>query len=414
MKSSEIYQAKREIINFCHQLTKGLSKPNAKFITDMIYGLANGCSPLLSEISRALEEDIDLLSTIKRLSRNAMEFNDYAKLYNNYLDMIKRQIKDDMLVIVDNSDITKPYGEQFESLRRVHDGSKGGTEKGYLTANMSITTSQTKHPIPVYAHTFSVAEEGFSSANVETYQGLNYIDELFNQKKYTVVMDRGYDSNDIIQFLQNKKTDFIIRLTDKRWLKNGGRWYKVPELATRHKGKLALKSTIKGHQYQLKVSHLKVTLPAFSDENFFVVIVYGYGQKPMKLLTNKEINSKADVLRIVKGYILRWRTEESFRVQKQEYNLEKVRTLSLNSIRLIHNLINFLVGRNSIRIESAPLFNEILYHRAKSLKAKDKIKFYLYRYIRGLSVVLKADTVGIRIFKKVEHRVNPGQMRLII
>ncbi len=70
---------------------------------------------------------------------------------------------------------------------------------------MSITTSQTKHPIPVYAHTFSVAEEGFSSANVETYQGLNYIDELFNQKKYTVVMDRGYDSNDIIQFLQNKK-----------------------------------------------------------------------------------------------------------------------------------------------------------------------------------------------------------------
>ena len=333
MKSTELYQAKREIINFCEQLSYGLSKPVKNFIRDMIYGMAKNQSPILSEISRALVEDIDLLSTIKRLSRNAKDFKDHTQLSANYGALVKKHIKDDMLVIVDNSDIVKPYGEQFEALSRVHDGSKGGIEKGYLTTNISIATSKTKHPIPIYSHVFSSAEKGFDSINVETYKGLNTVKQLFCNKKYTVVMDRGYDSNDVITFLQRQETDFIIRLTDKRWVKNSGKKYKVPDLANRRKGKIVFDSEIKGKKYQLKISHIQVGLPAFPEETFFMIVIYGYGKNPMKLLTNKMIHTKNDVLRIVKGYITRWRIEELFRVQKQEYNLESVRTLSLNSIR---------------------------------------------------------------------------------
>lgn len=414
MKSTEIYQAKREIIIFCKQLTQGMSKPVTKFITDMIYGIAKGQSPVLSDISRALEEEIDLLSTIKRLSRNAMDFDDYTKLYNNYSDMVKRKLKDDMLLIVDNSDIVKPYGEQFEALHLVHDGSKGGTEKGYMTTNMSIATTNTKHPIPIYSHVFSAAEANFDSVNVETYKGLNLAQKMFGNKKFTVVMDRGYDANDIIRFLIEKELDFIVRLTDKRWIESGKRKYKVPDLANRRKGKIAFTSKIKGKTYQLKISHIKVGLPAFPGEQFYMVIIYGYGKKPMKLLTNKEMKSKDDVLRIVKSYISRWRIEELFRVQKQEYRLEKVRTLSLNSIRLIHRLINFLIGHHSIKIEAAPLLNRIIYEKSKSLRMTDKVKFHLYRYIRGLAELLKFDVAGVKSFQKIEHRINPGQMRLEI
>lgn len=91
-----------------------------------------------------------------------------------------------------------------------------------MTTNMSIATPTTKHPVPVYSHVFSVAEENFTSINIETYKGLNLIQRLFETKSFTVVMDRGYDSNDIIQFLTLKEKDFIIRLTDKRWVKNDG------------------------------------------------------------------------------------------------------------------------------------------------------------------------------------------------
>ncbi len=43
----------------------------------------------------------------------------------------------------------------------------------------------------------------------------------------------------------------------------------------------------------------------------------------MKLLTNHSIKGKDDVLRILKSYITRWRIEELFRVQKEEFQLEK-------------------------------------------------------------------------------------------
>lgn len=145
-----------------------------------------------------------------------------------------------------------------------------------------------------------------------------------------------------------------------------------------------------------------------------MIVVYGYGQNPMKLLTNKKINGKKDVLRIVKGCIIRWRIEELFRVQKQEYHLEQIRTLSLNSVRLIHRLISFIIGHHSMRIEAKPLFNQILYKKSKSIKEWDKVKFHLYRYIRGLAEILKFDTASLKSFKKIKHRVNPGQLRFAI
>lgn len=412
MKSTEIYQAKREIINYAKKLTLGMSKPTTNFVMDMLYGLAKGRSPLLAEISRALNEDITLLGTLKRLSRNATNFHDYAKLDQNYLAAVQPQLKDDMLVIVDNSDITKPYGEKFEALGRVHDGSKGVTEKGYLTTNITVATSKTKQPLPLYSHLFSAEETDFISTNVETYRGLNRVDQLFGDKKYTVVMDRGYDANDIITFLMQKQTDFIMRLTDKRWVHYQDKAYKVPELAQRRKGKIAFDSQIKGKDYHLKISHIKVTLPAFKGRAFFMVVVYGYGEKPMKLLTNKVITSKADVLRIVKSYLTRWRIEELFRVQKQEYHLEKIRTLSLNSLQLIHRLITYLLGHHAIKIEAGLSFNEILYRKAQCLRQAVRFKFY--RYIRGLAAILKFDVSGMRHFKCIEQRHDPRQLCLAI
>lgn len=266
----------------------------------MVYGLIKSRSPLLTEITRALEEDIRLLYTVKRLSNRASAFSNFPRLEQNYLNTIQPKIREDMYVIVDNSDITKPFGQQFEHLKRVHDGSRGGTEKGYLSANISIASTKTKHPIPVYSHLFSAAEEYFDSTNVETYKGLNKVQKLFGDKAYTLVMDRGYDSNDIFRFMHKQDASFIVRLQDKRYLKYQNKNYLVPELALRRKGKIAMKTTIKGKEYQLKLSHINVELPCLPKVPLRMVVVYGYGQTPMKLLTNKPIESKKEVISIVK------------------------------------------------------------------------------------------------------------------
>lgn len=174
-------------MQFAEKLTKGLSNPDQKFILDMVYGLIKNRSPILTEIARSLEEDTRLLYTVKRLSNRAAAFFHFPRLEQKYLNIIQPQLRDDMYVIVDNWDITKPFGQQFEHLPRVHDGSPGRTKKGYMSANMSIASTKTKHPFPAYSHLFSAAEEYFDSTNVEIYKGLNKVQELFGDKTYTLV-----------------------------------------------------------------------------------------------------------------------------------------------------------------------------------------------------------------------------------
>ena len=80
----------------------------------MLYSILTGNKVHLSEIARSLKEDITLKKTIERLSRNLFEFECQTTLWNNYLTLVKKHVKDDYTVIViDNSDIAKPSSKNW-------------------------------------------------------------------------------------------------------------------------------------------------------------------------------------------------------------------------------------------------------------------------------------------------------------
>ena len=406
MNSIEIYQTKRSLLTFLEKLTKGLSKPRKKFYSDILYGMSKAQNTLLSDIARALEENIDLKYTIKRLSRNGAEENDLKQVHQNYLNTLKISIPDNPLVIVDESEIVKPYAEKMENLALVRDGSKNVLEKGYPTLNFSMASPKTKHPLPLYNHLYSSKEEDFQSQNIEIAKGFNTVHTFLGKKKATFVMDRGYDRNTIYEYVQNIGHHFVTRLNDNRYLIHKNRRVKVPDLAKRRKGKINFKTEIQGEEYSLKVSHIKVKLPVLQDMPLNMVVVNGYGKKPMKLLTNHSIKGKDDVLRILKSYITRWRIEELFRVQKEEFQLEKTRTMTLSSLRILYTIMNCLIGHYSLAIEKNTYHTQVVLARARPSNNLKKIKFYLYRFIRGVSRILSFDTVGIKYFHKIERRSN--------
>src|SRR5699024_6178553 len=107
MKSTEIYQMKRNLLTFLEKLTKGLSKPRKKFYSDILYGMSKAQNTLLSDIARALEEKIDLHYTIKRFCSHAAEENDWKQIHRNYLNTLNTSIPDYILVIVDESEFVK-------------------------------------------------------------------------------------------------------------------------------------------------------------------------------------------------------------------------------------------------------------------------------------------------------------------
>ena len=58
--TTDLYETKREIVNFSKKATKNVNKSTSKFVMDMIYGISKSKSCLISEISRSLEEKINL------------------------------------------------------------------------------------------------------------------------------------------------------------------------------------------------------------------------------------------------------------------------------------------------------------------------------------------------------------------
>src|SRR5699024_11804720 len=97
MKSTEIYQMKRNLLTFLEKLTKGLSKPRKKFYSDILYGMSKAQNTLLSDIARALEEKIDLQYTIKRLSRKPAGACNVKKNNRNSITSTKTSIAYDTI-----------------------------------------------------------------------------------------------------------------------------------------------------------------------------------------------------------------------------------------------------------------------------------------------------------------------------
>src|SRR5690554_1238395 len=146
--TTDLYEMKREIINYSKNLIKGLGQVESKFVTEMIYGMMRSQSSIISNISDALEEDIKKINTVELLTRNLNNDMTNDVIYENYMNEVKKVIDDEPIILVDDSDITKPFGRKFEALGMVRDGSskEKKLEKGYWVTEMTALTKNERHP----------------------------------------------------------------------------------------------------------------------------------------------------------------------------------------------------------------------------------------------------------------------------
>ena len=275
---------------------------------------------------------------------------------------------------------------------------------------MIAVGKKTKHPIPVYSHLYSSKEEDFISANEETSKGFRHVQQLLGEKKATFVMDRDYDNVGVMKEIVGQKNDFIIRLKKNRHLLYQNKKLSVRDLALRRKGKINFRSEIKGNVYDLKVSHITVELPSFKEQKMTMLVVYGYGKDPMVVLTNKRVKKKDEVLSILKAYIMRWRIEEMFRVQKLEFGLEGIRVRTLKRLNHLFFFVSAMITFMTLKIEKKNVFFHMIIDRARGIKSKDNIKMFLYRFSAGMKSILEKDTQGIHHFKYIEKAHNPRQL----
>jgi len=386
---------KRGIIRFSERLSKGLTRPDFKFITQMIYGILSAQSCQISEISRALHEKIALKKTIERLSRHLNTFNDEEALYENYMKKIKGIFTVRTVLIIDGSDITKPSSPSMEYIDRVRDGSTGEYGDGYQTLGVTALTPERKMPIGVYTKVYSPKEPGFISEDTEVLKALDFISKHFKQGNIRA-FDRGYDANIYYERLIDQKEAFIIRSKKNRNVIHKGKKVNILVLAEQYKGKYSLKFKKKnGRKVDCKISIVPVSLPCRPDIGLSLVICRGFGQEPLLLLTNLSSNDKQLSLVITKVYLLRWRIEEFYRFKKQQLAFEEFRVRSIKSIRNLDLLVTIAVGYIGLISEKADESLMAMELIRVSRRIFNTPKFVFYAIADGLFFICAKSTLSL-------------------
>lgn len=414
--TTNTYQMKRDIINFSKKICKNSNKPESKFVTDMIYGISKSKDILLSSIAEALNENTKKAYTIDRLSDNlASDLS--TSLEENYCNLVMDSLGDNPVFLVDDSDIIKPLGNKFENLGVVRDGSSRykSYEKGYHHTEIVGLTKNMKQPISLFSKIHSSTQKDFISANSVTYEGLDKVIGLLNERKLKgiFVNDRGYDSNDIFNYYISQNQYFVIRLTEKRKVYFKNKWYKIITLRDSRKGKIKMNLLFQGEEKECYVSILKVQITA-KKKWINLILIYGLCDTPMMIASNIPVKSKEDVIKIARCYLNRWRIEEYFKFKKQEYNFENFRVRTLKSINNLNKMLTYAIGLIALlseKIGKREFVNKII-KESKSLK--EKVFLWFYQLARGIYNILSIARTGIRDWEDIRKvKIYDGQISLL-
>jgi len=359
-------KVQHQIARFSYRVTKGLTKPKRKFISQVLYGIQASRDIKLSNIARSLGEDIELLQTEKRLSRHMMSKDLTDNINNTLIEESRWKIREDTVLALDLSDINKPFAKKMDYLADVWDGSRGKIASGYWICEVVAAGVKEENPIPLYSELYSHKANGFESENNQILKAIRAV-SIHTQRRGIWTMDRGADRKILVGELDKMRLRFVIRAKSNRLIKDHrGRARNISDILKTMKYKESYTITIdrEGYTENIEVRLAKRDNLTIENAKVSLVAIKGFGQEVMLLITNVDKSPK-EILEI---YLTRWKCEESFRFLKHEYHLEDVRvrryTALRNTIVLIHAVFYFLSVYLGRRLKMKILLNKIL-ERAK-------------------------------------------------
>jgi hypothetical protein len=193
---------------------------------------------------------------------------------------------------------------------------------------------------------------------------------------------------------------FVIRAKKNRNVIYKNKVQNIMDVANGYKGNYRMDFKERnGKKIECKISYIPVNLCEFPDKDLVLVAVFGFGKEPMLLLTNLEITEKKKLCMIVaKIYLMRWRIEEYFKFKKQQFGLEDLRVMTLQSIRNLNLFATLSAGY--IAIVSAEKADTIFLLELKecSKRIYDIPKFIFYAIGYAFERVLSVTRSGIKGF----------------
>ena len=338
MQSSKVRsRLKAQLTKFTSELSEGLSKPLEKFVGEMLFGIQASQDVKLSQIARSLGEEIPLIKTEDRLSRNLKAKELEGHLSERLISLGSRRVETHSVLCLDLSDVRKEYAEKMEYLDQVWDGSEGEVHAGYWLLSVTAAGVEGSEITPLYQQLFSARAKDFVSENAEILEGVDRI-RAHPQGRGIWAIDRGGDRKRLLEPLLERREQFVIRSTGQRAVISR----RKRKVTVHHLGagcRLRYQArVVKIEAGQEKVMELRygaepIRLPGREDK-LLLVVVAGFGQESLLLLTNLSGAWDSQSLWwIVQIYLTRWKIEETFRFVKQSYHMEDIRVLRYQRLK---------------------------------------------------------------------------------
>lgn len=329
---------KAQLTKFSVELCSELSRPQQKFVEQMLFGIQASQDVKLSSIGRSLKEAIPLIKTEDRLSRNLKAEGLEGKLTAQLAAMAGRRVKANTVLCLDLSDLRKEYARRMEYLSTIHDGSTGDLHAGYWLCAVTGAEVRGSEVVPLYQELYSTEAGDFRGENEQMLAAVDLVRTATADRGIWAV-DRGGDRRKLIEPLLDRGQRFVIRSTGKRTVI--GAYHLEQSVAAfaaqcklRHRAGVVKLKDGREKTYELRYGAETVRLPGRS-EALDLVVLAGFGREPMMLLTNA-LNGARDsesLWWIVEIYLTRWKIEETFRFLKQSYNLEDIRVLKYRRLK---------------------------------------------------------------------------------
>lgn len=258
----------------------------------------------------------------------------------------------EVLLIIDESDLRKPFARELEYLDTVRD-LDGNLVSGFHTLTV-LGIGETGHRALLYQHSFSAQAPGFVSVNDEYRTAMKEVSAALRAERVgrlLWVMDRGFDDRKLLRWLHGRGECFVVRSQHPKrrakirvdapakplesWLGEAAVTGQLPL------EKRLLSTTSSRACYQVDVRALRLELEQLPGSDTTVVeLSHPRLAQPWLLLSNLRLNDErtaqlALAERIVQAYRQRWAIENLFSWTKDALDWESVRLLDYEALRTL-------------------------------------------------------------------------------
>jgi hypothetical protein len=394
------WKIKGQISRFAGRLSQGGDKARRRFMSEMLYAIQAAEDVKISNLARALNEEIALIKTENRLCRNLSE-EDLTEAVNRRLCWEGGvKVEAETVLAVDLGDVQKRYAKKMENLAQVRDGSTGEIGTGYWLCEVVAAHPYGDQLVPLYGELYSQAAEDFESENAQILKAVEMV-AAATGKRGIYALDRGGDRRKIILPMLDADLRFVIRQDgDRHVVMPGGKKCAVAEAARWCACRTEREVEVEREGFRevkhLRLGALPVRLPERPETRVWLVVIRGFGEEPILLLSNVVPNPDREYATwIADVYLTRWKCEESYRFLKQSYQLEDVRVRSYVGLRNLYVLVQAVFYFVSVVIGAKAKLNLIFKKVcAKAKRFYEVANFFQYAVADGIHRLLFASRTG--------------------